>query len=54
VSPKLISTISMRNEEDPYLGLADCVKSIINEEGWTTLYRAWWLTFLGTLLGSLG
>jgi len=41
--------IGLRQENDPYLGLADCAKRIIIEEGWTTLYRAWWATLLGSL-----
>ncbi|GLB37464.1 putative mitochondrial carrier (TC 2.A.29) family protein [Lyophyllum shimeji] len=32
--------IGLRNEADPYLGLVDCAKRIINEEGWMSLYRA--------------
>ncbi|KAK7053333.1 hypothetical protein VNI00_003959 [Paramarasmius palmivorus] len=40
--------IGLRNEEDPYLGLVDCAKRIIDEEGWQALYRAWWITLLGT------
>ncbi|KAF5370654.1 hypothetical protein D9758_001995 [Tetrapyrgos nigripes] len=43
--------IGLRNEEDPYLGLVDCAKRIIDEEGASALFRAWWVTFLG-LLGS--
>ncbi|KAG6832597.1 hypothetical protein H0H92_014433 [Tricholoma furcatifolium] len=39
--------IGLRNETDPYLGLVDCGKRIIDEEGWTSLYRAWWITLLG-------
>ncbi|KAG5648488.1 hypothetical protein DXG03_003099 [Asterophora parasitica] len=39
--------IGLRNEADPYLGLVDCGKRIIDEEGWMSLYRAWWLTLLG-------
>jgi hypothetical protein len=38
---------SLRNERDPYLGLADCAKRIIDEEGIRTLYRGWWITLLG-------
>ena len=38
---------SLRSEGDPYLGLVDCAKRIVAEEGWMTLYRAWWVTFLG-------
>ncbi|KAK1231024.1 hypothetical protein PQX77_005864 [Marasmius sp. AFHP31] len=31
----------------PYTGLFDCVNKIINEEGWKTLMKSGWLTFLG-------
>ncbi|KII92582.1 hypothetical protein PLICRDRAFT_155224 [Plicaturopsis crispa FD-325 SS-3] len=44
--------IGLRNEGDPYLGLVDCAKSIIHEEGYSALYRAWWLTLLGGLVGA--
>lgn len=44
--------IGLRNEEDPYLGLVDCAKRIVDEEGWKALYRAWWLTMLGALGGA--
>ncbi|KAH7927145.1 mitochondrial carrier [Leucogyrophana mollusca] len=44
--------IGLRTEREPYIGLADCVKRIIDEEGWGALYRAWWLTMLGTLGGA--
>ncbi|KAL0577317.1 hypothetical protein V5O48_004673 [Marasmius crinis-equi] len=40
--------IGLRNEEDPYIGLVDCAKRILEEEGWKALYRAWWITVLGT------
>jgi len=36
----------LRNDKDPYLGLVDCVKRMIDEEGWGALYRGWWLTML--------
>jgi hypothetical protein len=42
--------IGLRNEEDPYVGLVDCAKRIVDEEGWQALYRAWWVTLLGILL----
>jgi hypothetical protein len=45
--------IGLRNENDPYLGLLDCAKRIMNEEGWTTLYRAWWVTLLAGLANAL-
>jgi len=38
--------IGLRNDKDPYLGLVDCVKRIIDEEGWRALYRGWWLTMV--------
>jgi hypothetical protein len=44
--------IGLRSEGDPYLGLADCAKRIIDEEGYMTLYRAWWVTLLGSLGSS--
>ncbi|KAJ8078138.1 hypothetical protein PM082_000344 [Marasmius tenuissimus] len=31
----------------PYTGLLDCLNTIINEEGWKTLMKSGWLTFLG-------
>lgn len=40
------STSRLRNEDDPYIGFVDCVKRIVNEEGYRTLFRAWWLVFL--------
>ncbi|PBK81942.1 mitochondrial carrier [Armillaria gallica] len=45
--------IGLRNEGDPYLGLADCAKRIIDEEGWRALYRAWWITLLGTFSSGI-
>jgi len=44
--------IGLRNEGDPYLGMVDCAKRIVEEEGYKTLYRAWWLTLLGGLFGA--
>ncbi|KAK1231025.1 hypothetical protein PQX77_005865 [Marasmius sp. AFHP31] len=31
----------------PYTGLLDCLNTIINDEGWKTLMKSGWLTFLG-------
>ncbi|KAG7440037.1 mitochondrial carrier [Guyanagaster necrorhizus] len=45
--------IGLRSEGDPYIGLADCAKRIINEEGWSALYRAWWITLLGTFSSGI-
>ncbi|KIK67358.1 hypothetical protein GYMLUDRAFT_37460 [Collybiopsis luxurians FD-317 M1] len=44
--------IGLRSENDPYLGLTDCAKRMIDEEGIFSLYRAWWITLLG-VLGSV-
>jgi len=35
---------SLRTDREPYAGLIDCGKRIIDEEGWCALYRAWWLS----------
>lgn len=37
---------------DPYLGLVDCVQKIVREEGWTALYRGWWLTLVFGVFGA--
>lgn len=47
-----LSSCSLRSEKDPYMGMIDCAKQIIQEEGHRTLYRAWWLTLLGGLGGA--
>lgn len=44
--------IALRSEEDPYLGLSDCARRMIDEEGPGSLYRAWWLTMLAVTLGG--
>ncbi|KAG0707328.1 mitochondrial carrier [Suillus ampliporus] len=44
--------IGLRTEREPYIGLVDCAKRIVEEEGWSALYRAWWLTTLGSLGGA--
>ncbi|ESK81156.1 hypothetical protein Moror_14886 [Moniliophthora roreri MCA 2997] len=38
------------DEQEYYYGLQDCLNTIIAEEGWRTLFRAWWLTALGMYL----
>jgi hypothetical protein len=47
-----MSISRLRNVMDPYLGLVDCAKRIINEEGWRALYRGWWLTMLFGVFGA--
>ncbi|KAF8135458.1 mitochondrial carrier [Boletus edulis] len=44
--------IGLRSEREPYIGLVDCGKRIVDEEGWSALYRVWWLTMLGCLAGA--
>lgn len=44
--------IGLRSDRPPYTGLIDCAKTIVEEEGWTALYRAWWLTMLGCVSGA--
>ncbi|KAG7088942.1 hypothetical protein E1B28_012887 [Marasmius oreades] len=45
--------ISVRDDQYPYVGLVDCLKKIIAEEGWVTLLRAWWITFLSFYASTL-
>ncbi|KAJ6499951.1 hypothetical protein C8R47DRAFT_1109730 [Mycena vitilis] len=45
--------IGLRTEAEPYIGLVDCAKTIINEEGFRALFRAWWITLLGGLVSAL-
>ncbi|KZO98336.1 hypothetical protein CALVIDRAFT_562253 [Calocera viscosa TUFC12733] len=33
---------------EPYEGLRDCWRKIVQEEGWRVLARAWWLTLIAT------
>jgi hypothetical protein len=65
----MVLVFRFRSEDDPYLGLADCAKRIVDEEGYRVslaqaiplhvvdvtqaLYRTWWLTMLGSLGGAL-
>lgn len=39
--------------EEPYKGLRHCLNRIMEEEGVSTLFRAWWLTMLGAVLSGL-
>ncbi|KAJ7678947.1 mitochondrial carrier [Mycena polygramma] len=50
VAPPSSNALHLRSENDPYLGLIDCAKKIIAEEGWPVLYRMWFLTFLGNFV----
>lgn len=39
--------IGLRPSTEPYLGMVDCAKKIIEEEGWASLYRGFLFTMLG-------
>jgi len=41
--------IGLRHERDPYTGLVDCARKIVQEEGPLALYRAWWVTMLACI-----
>ncbi|KAK8846522.1 hypothetical protein IAR55_005608 [Kwoniella newhampshirensis] len=44
--------IGLRPTTEPYLGMLDCGRKIIEEEGWTSLYRGFWFTMLGNVFGA--
>ncbi|KAF9222284.1 hypothetical protein BS17DRAFT_783469, partial [Gyrodon lividus] len=43
--------LELRTDQPPYTGAWNCVKCIINEEGFGVLYRGWWFTLLMFLNG---
>ncbi|KAF8326607.1 mitochondrial carrier [Cantharellus anzutake] len=45
--------IGLRDEDQPYEGLLDAMRKIVEEEGWSTLYRAFYLTLFGTVFAGL-
>lgn len=42
--------IGLRPNTEPYEGLVDCARKIIQEEGAGSLYRGWWWTMLGNVV----
>ncbi|WVW82438.1 hypothetical protein I302_104448 [Kwoniella bestiolae CBS 10118] len=44
--------IGLRPTTDPYLGMVDCGRKVIEEEGWQSLYRGFWWTMLGNVFGA--
>ncbi|WWD21841.1 hypothetical protein CI109_106329 [Kwoniella shandongensis] len=44
--------IGLRPTTEPYLGMVDCGRKIIEEEGWQSLYRGFWFTMLGNVFGA--
>ncbi|TDL13112.1 hypothetical protein BD410DRAFT_616896 [Rickenella mellea] len=49
-TPPIDYIVRARDECEPYKGLSDCVRKIVSEEGYSSLFRGWWITFLGTFL----
>ncbi|KAK4687234.1 hypothetical protein P7C73_g2887, partial [Tremellales sp. Uapishka_1] len=43
--------IGLRPTTEPYDGAVDCVRKIVDEEGWQSLYRGWWWTMGGNVFG---
>ncbi|KAH7101864.1 mitochondrial carrier [Auriculariales sp. MPI-PUGE-AT-0066] len=43
--------VGLRPEDDPYTGIVDCAKRILDEEGAEVLLRGWWITLLVGCLG---
>ncbi|WWC99816.1 hypothetical protein V866_006724 [Kwoniella sp. B9012] len=44
--------IGLRPTTDPYLGMIDCGRKVIEEEGWQSLYRGFWWTMLSNVFGA--
>jgi hypothetical protein len=44
--------VGLRPTTDPYVGIVDATRKIIDEEGWQALYRGWWWTSLGALMAA--
>jgi len=42
--------IALRPEDNPYEGLKHCGLSILEEEGYRALFRAWWVTVIAGIL----
>ncbi|KAL5522417.1 hypothetical protein ACEPAG_8433 [Sanghuangporus baumii] len=38
--------VSLRSEGDPYKGFFDCIRRIVNEEGYSKLLCAWWFDLM--------
>ena len=41
--------IGLRPTTEPYDGLVDCARKIVDEEGLSSLYRGWWWTALSNV-----
>ncbi|KAJ7159253.1 hypothetical protein C8R43DRAFT_994264 [Mycena crocata] len=49
-SEEVIEFRSRTQNLAPYASLRDCGESIVREEGWKVLFRAWWITALFVIL----
>ncbi|KAJ7579104.1 mitochondrial carrier [Mycena floridula] len=43
-------SLETRQDRVPYTGFVDCVKTVVKEEGWRAMYRAWWVTLVAGVL----
>ena len=43
--------IGLRPTADPYAGLLDCARKVVEEEGWQSLFRGWWWTMGNNIVG---
>ncbi|KAJ7800691.1 mitochondrial carrier [Mycena olivaceomarginata] len=51
--PAYEEVVELRTAEHaPYTSLLDCGRQVVREEGWRTLFRAWWVTPLTILLST--
>ncbi|ORY32275.1 mitochondrial carrier domain-containing protein [Naematelia encephala] len=46
--------IGLRPTTDPYEGMLDCARKLVDEEGWQSLYRGWWWTMGSNIFGVVG
>lgn len=43
--------IGLRPTTEPYEGLVDCARKLVEEEGWQSLYRGWWWIMGNNVMG---
>ena len=43
--------IGLRPTTEPYNGLLDCARKVVEEEGWQSLFRGWWWTMGSNVMG---
>ncbi|KAJ7111772.1 hypothetical protein C8R44DRAFT_677361 [Mycena epipterygia] len=52
-TPDTEAVMDFRTQAPPYTSLLDCGRTMVAEEGWRVLFRAWWLTALVMLVPLL-